>query len=422
MNEEFLHYIWQHKLYSPTLKTNLGETIEVINPGTKNTDGGPDFFNAKLKINDTLWAGNVEIHQNENEWYQHHHHTDNAYNNVILHVVKNRNNHTVNAKNRSIPTCIIQYPQHIEDKYQAIINNTQWVACSNVIKRVNEFTLIQWLDRLLIEKLQEKSAVVNDLLKSSKNDWDQVFFVLLARSFGFGVNSLPFEIMARQTPLTVLLKHSNSIFQLEALLFGQAGFLEKTEQLDEYGNRLSKEYTFLKSKYKLKSIEKHLWKFLRLRPSNFPTIRIAQLAGLLHKTKGQFDELHSNNYKSLPKLLNTSASDYWQLHYNFNKASKKSSEKHLGKASVHRIIYNTIIPYKFIYALLHKDKKSREKLIDYLYSQPPEKNRILSSWQNIGINIDNEATAQALIFLKNSYCNHKKCLNCHIGHEILCKT
>jgi len=423
MSEEFLHYIWQHKLYYPQhLQTSAGQAVEVIHPGTKNTDGGPDFFNAKIKIDTTLWAGNVEIHQNEDEWYTHQHHKDAAYDNVILHVVDKLSSQTVNSKERTIAVCQLNYPNHIAEQYTQLLMNDQWIACANSFHKVKPFNLDQWLNRLLIEKLEEKSHFINTLLHATKNDWDQAFFILLARSFGFGINGLPFEMMARQTKLSILLKHADQLFQLEAILLGQAGFLTSPKQTDAYTDRLAKEYAFLKSKYQLTPIESHLWKFLRLRPSNFPTVRLAQLASLIHRIKGQFSRLQNiEHINKTHHLLAVKTSDYWQSRYQLGITSSKTSVKQLGQQSIQRIIYNTIIPYLFIYAAKQNKVNNKEKIIDFLYEQAPEKNRILSNWEQLNVKIENEARAQALIFLKNSYCNHKKCLNCRIGHNVLCK-
>ncbi len=422
MNEDFLHYIWQHKLYTPDLRSDDNLAIEVIHPGIKNSNGGPDFFNAKIKIDGTLWAGNVEIHQDENEWYHHKHHLDASYDNVILHVVEKKADTTLNSKNRKIPVCSLSIPKRYRQRYLELHNNQSWIACAQSIGNIDNFRLKQWLERMLIERLEEKSQLVNNLLKTTNHNWDQVFFIMLARSFGFGLNGLPFELMARQTPLNVLLKHADKPFQLEALLYGQSGFLKGFIQTDEYAVSLKKEYDFLSHKYELTPIDKSLWKFLRLRPVNFPTIRIAQLASLLHKTKGRFDQFFTlENSKSLLEALNVGTSEYWTSHYRLGKESAKISTKTLGKPSKQRLIYNTIIPYLFIYASKHKDEQQKEKIIDYLYQQPAENNKTLEKWAELGQAPENEAQAQALLYLKSNYCDQKKCLNCHIGHEVLCK-
>ncbi|TRX71388.1 DUF2851 family protein [Carboxylicivirga sp. M1479] len=423
MNEDFLHFIWQYRLYTPQLSTTDKQSIEVIHPGTKNTDGGPDFFNAKIKIDNTLWAGNVEIHQDEKEWYAHQHHHDSTYDNVILHVIEKKGEKTVNSQNRTIPTFQMQVSNDLQSKYQQLYHNALWVPCANHISKVDKFILQQWIDRLLIERLEQKNELIKGLLQAHQNNWDQVLFILLSRSFGFGINGQPFEMMARQTPLTTLLKHADNLFQIEAILYGQAGFLSKSELNDEYIYSLRKEYKFLKLKYGLNPIKAHLWKFLRLRPGNFPTIRLAQLAMLIHKTHGQFEPLLSID-KSMQQFesLNIETSDYWTTHYKFGSTSKKISKKQLGKASQQRIVYNTILPYLFIYAAKHNNQEQKEKIIDYLYQQVNEKNATLNKWNELGVKSENEAQAQALLFLKKNYCDSKKCLNCQIGHKVLCKT
>ncbi|MCG8581324.1 MAG: DUF2851 family protein [Bacteroidales bacterium] len=421
MDEDFLHYIWQYKLYKPNLLTVNGKAVEVIHPGTKNTDGGPDFFNAKLKIDGTLWAGNVEIHQNEKEWYEHRHHEDSAYDNVILHVVQKNSTSTFNSKEREIPVCQIEVSNGLQAKYQKLYFNELWIPCADAISGINSFTLHQWIERVLIEKLEEKSILIESLLKESKNNWDQVFFILLCRSFGFGINGLPFELMARQTTFTVLLKHADNLFQVEAILLGQAGFL-KNSMTDQYSRALKNEYDFLRKKYNLKAIEEHIWKFHRLRPANFPTIRLAQLSQLIVALKGRFEPLLYLNKPKHPLLdMSIKVSDYWQNHYSFDSRPSKTSDKLLGKQSRLRIIYNTIIPYLFIYSAKHNNEAQKEKIIDYLYQQPAEKNKIIENWAAIGILAKNEAQAQALLHLKKNYCDHNKCLNCHIGHKVLCK-
>lgn len=425
MNEDFLHFIWQHHLYQPnTLLTEDGQSLEIIHPGLKNTDAGPDFFNAKIRLNGTLWAGNIEIHLDEADWYKHRHHQDKSYNNVILHVVsKGKSNTTTTSTGRQVPVWKMIFSKNLTDRYQSLFFNNQWVACEDHLPQMDDFFISQWAGRLLIERLEEKSELINQLLKQENNNWDQVFFILLARSFGFGVNGLPFEIMARQTPLKVLLKHANNLFQLEALLFGQAGLLKSPKKTDDYTISLKNEYHFLAQKYHLKNLEPHLWKFLRLRPSNFPTIRIAQLAMFIYITKGLFEDiLKSTCIAKTNETLNINASKYWDTHYQLGKNSTANKIKHLGRSSRQIILYNTIIPYLFVYHSRNNNECEKEKIIEMLYQQPAESNSIVERWKKAGIKINNEGQAQAFIFLKNHYCNHKKCLNCRIGHKVLSKT
>ena len=421
MTEDLLHYLWQNKLYRPgQFYTQDQDVLEIIHPGTINTDAGPDFFNAKIKIGDTLWAGNVELHLREDDWFHHKHHVDSAYDNVILHVVDKPTGETVTSAGRKVPVWRLQYADQLFTRYQSLYFNDQWVACQDEVTQIDEFSIDRWLDRLLIEKLEAKSRQIENWLLMSENDWDQVFFIMLARSFGFGVNGQPFEMLARQTPLKILLKHSDHLFQLEALLLGQSGFLSSLKHTDEYTEKLLKEYWFLAHKYKLSPIENHLWKFLRLRPSNFPTIRLVQMAALIHQSRGLFDRLHANlELNKMSALLEVAPSGYWSCHYRPGCSSKANKIKKLGKYSRQLIISNTIIPYLFVFYSKRNDEKGKEQVLDMLYDLQPEKNKITENWRKIGLNVDNEGRAQALIFLKNNYCNHKKCLNCHIGHKVL---
>ena len=423
MTEDFLHFVWQNKLFQPgNLLTLDGQKLEIIHPGIKNTDAGPDFFNAKIKISNTLWAGNVEIHSTETDWYNHKHHTDGAYNNVILHVVRSGNGNTVTSAGREVPVWHMTLSNQLTAKYQSLFFNDKWIACEDQLSTIDPMVLSQWIDRILIERLEEKNELINQLLKSYKNDWDQVFFIMLSRSFGFGVNGLPFEMMAKQTPLKIILKHADNIRQTEALLFGQAGFLLNIKLEDDYTTNLQKEYEFLKHKYNLKPIEGHIWKFAKMRPSNFPTVRLAQLAMLLHQNKGSFEKILSDiNAKTFVNQINIKASEYWNNHYQLGKKSKKEASKHLGTSSAQRILYNTVYPYLFVYFDKINLQNRKENLVESLYKQTTEKNSITANWEKSGIKIENEAQAQALIFLKNRYCNHKKCLNCRIGHKVLSK-
>lgn len=424
MNEDFLQFVWLHKLYQAhDLFTHNGQKLEIIHPGIRNSDSGPDFFNAKIKLDDTLWAGNVEIHIKEQDWYLHGHDKDKSYDNVILHVVAEANQPTLTSTKRKVPVWQMTLSNGLFARYQNLFFNKEWIPCGSELSGLDSFTVDQWLDRMLVERMEEKNAQIETLLQYTKNDWDQVFFILLARSFGFSINGQPFEMMAKQTPLKILLKYSNNLKQIEALLFGQAGLLDNLQYSDDYVNELKNEYDFLSKKHQLKRIDKHLWKFLRLRPTNFPSVRIAQLAALIHINKGIFSNLQTHvSIKESKEAFSITASEYWDNHYLVGKISSKQAPKHIGNKSKHLIIYNTLYPYLFVYHSKHNNQKEKNELLDLLYQQVPEDNRILSEWKKCGITIKNEARAQSLIFLKNHYCNHKKCLNCHIGHNVLSKS
>ncbi len=419
MHEEFLHYIWHHKLYQQiNLKTTCGQPIEVIHPGDPNQHAGPDFFNAKIKINKTLWSGNIEVHSSSSEWKDHNHHKDKAYDNVILHVVENNNAETYRTTGEIIPVLEISYPVHISEQYQQFRDSNHWMACGEKINQVNSFEISLWIQRLLVERLEYKMIDIQRLLALTTQNWDETFYCYLFRSFGFGVNGDPFELLAQSLPLNVLLKYSNSVQLVEALLFGQAGFLNQPFE-DDYLVQLTADYKFLKQKHQLKSIESHIWKFLRLRPSNFPTIRISQLAHLLVKLKGVFGLLiNEPEIKTVQKYLQAGVSSYWQEHYMFQKKSTKST-KHIGSNSKNLIIINTLIPYLFAYGKMVGNQNYSKRAFDWLTAMKPEKNAILEKWKEKEIEIKNAGDSQALIYLSNYYCKPEKCLQCRIGHKLL---
>jgi hypothetical protein len=292
MNEEFLQYIWKHALYEPSsLITDNGEKITVLKPGEQNFNAGPDFLNARLQIGDTTWAGNVEIHINSSDWVKHHHQNDKAYNNVILQVV-HHNDMKANLQNGSqVHAVEVKFNKRIYKNYQHLVKSNSWIPCQHKIKSVDSFSLNHIISALTIERLKEKSDEIAQTLKFTKNDWSETFYIHLAKNFGFKINAVPFEMLARSLPFKYIAKHKDNLLQIEALLFGQAGFLNDQND-DEYYNLLVSEYRMLRSKFNLKPLEKHLWKFLRLRPCNFPTIRLAQFARLLFKSSFLFKNIN----------------------------------------------------------------------------------------------------------------------------------
>ncbi|MDO9039790.1 MAG: DUF2851 family protein, partial [Bacteroidota bacterium] len=291
MKEEFLQFIWKHGLYlKDDLKTTDGKPVEIISSGRPNTDSGPDFFNAKIRIGETIWAGNIEVHQKSSHWYHHKHDIDGAYDNVILHVVE-LHDKPVQVKNHELPTLEIRYPVEILENYELLLKSERWIACEEKLTEVDPFILRFWFSSLMIERLQSKTGDILNILKQNKNNWNETFYQLLARNFGMKTNALPFELLAKSLPLQILSKHKNDLFQIEALLFGQSGLLNETLLGDDYYLSLRKEYSYLYKKYSLSGIESHLWKFMRLRPINFPTVRIAQLAMLVHHSSALFSQI-----------------------------------------------------------------------------------------------------------------------------------
>ena len=417
-NEEFLQFIWKFGLFDKeNLYTIDGRKVEVISLGTHNSDAGPDFLNAKLKVGDTIWAGNVEVHKQSSDWDKHKHSLDKAYNNVILHVVGRYDTLTMLENRVFVPIVELAYPSALKQRYVELLASKPRIACRPFISTIEAFPLKNFLSRVLVERLEMKSERLTAILGQTHNDWTEVFYRTLFRSFGFSVNAIPFELLAQQTPLPVIAKHRSSLAQLEALLFGQAGFLD-AEPVDAYQNALKAEYAFLQNKFAVKPIEKHLWKFLRLRPSNFPTIRLAQLAYLLHHSSHLIDSVLSlKNINDYFNLFNIKTSEYWETHYSFGEESKQKV-KQLGRQSVERIISNAIVPFVFTYGKLRGNEELQEKALTLLESLTPENNTIIEEWTAAGIKAENAFFSQALLQLKQSYCDKQRCLLCFIGSRM----
>lgn len=421
MTEDFLHYIWKLRLFKyDNLSTQSGEKVEIITPGDHNTDAGPDFFNSKIKIDKTLWAGNVEIHVNSKDWLLHSHQNNDAYDNVILHVVYEDGTLIKRQDGSCVPT--IELKNYIDNKiwerYQHLINNQYWIPCEKQIGEIDQITINNWINRLTIERLERKSTEITDALHKNNNNWEDVFYHILARNFGLKINSLPFELLAKALPISCLAKHKNNLFQIEALLFGTAGLLNDNFN-DTYPNQLKKEYEYLKKKFKLLPVDAHLWKFLRLRPLNFPTIRIAQFAQLVYHSSHLFSKvLECKKINEIERLFNISTTEYWETHYIFDESSLKKNKK-VGKMALQNIIINTIVPFMFVYGNEKQLDVFKERALAFLEALPAEKNNIISKWDSLEITSKSAFETQALLQLKNQYCTFKKCLQCAIGNKIL---
>lgn len=422
MNEKLLHFIWQFRLFNATnLTTTTGDAVEVIKTGTLNSDAGPDFTNAKIRIGQTLWAGNVELHINANDWYTHKHQHDAAYNNVVLHVVYEAGIRTANnAKGEPIPTIELKgriNPNTLA-RYEELSKNRAWIPCAGYLKEAGEFTLKNFEERLLIERLESKVEYINELLTASGNDWENVMFQLLARYFGASINKEPFFLLAKSLPVKVWTKHQDDILQLEALLFGQAGFLED-KQDDEYPNQLRKEYLYLKRLHGLQPLQKHQWKLLRLRPSNFPTLRIAQLAALLGKNAKLFSQvLNARNTKTIHQMLDVEVSPYWQSHYQFDKPSKKVNH-HIGADMKNILLINAVAPVLFAYGKYKDNEEPCDRALELLQQCNAESNSIITGWGKLGVKAASAYETQALLQLKTTYCDKFRCLECGVGIKIL---
>jgi hypothetical protein len=420
--EEFLHFIWQFKLYgNQKLYTTTNEIIEVIQQGMHNKNAGPDFNNAKLKVADAIWVGNIEIHIRSSDWLLHQHQFDNAYENVILHVVYEDDVPIYRKDGTLLPVLIIKdlYPPHLLDSYQYLINSVNLFPCEKQIHEVDKFIINGFLSRVLIERLVQKSMEVEEKLSLLKGDWDETFYHFLAKSFGFKVNAIPMEILAQSLPKQLLSKHLNNPLQIEALIFGQAGFLNQ-KFTHEYPKQLKREYLFLKKKYSLKPIDISLWKFMRMRPQNFPTLRLAQFAALIYASNHLFSKiLNIKNVQELSQLFaDLPVNPFWKTHYHFNKEAQNVVQQ-LGKSSIDHILINTLSVFLFAYGKTLDQYQFVKRAITLLEILPPENNSITKQYLNVGVEVNNAFNSQALLQLKKMYCNEKKCLNCTIGIKIL---
>ena len=419
MNEDFIAWIWKHKNFDKIdLKTIDGEALSIIQPGIQNHDSGPDFSNARIKIGETLWAGNVEIHVKTSDWFLHQHEKDPMFKNVILHVVYEHDR----ALENNIPVfCIKDYFKvSLFKDYKNLISDHHPIACHNSIKDVEDIILNSWLERVEIERLNEKSIVIEKLLVENKNDWAETFYQILLSNFGFKVNALPFEMLSRSLPFKIILKYRHDLKLLEALFFGQAGFLNKIDEQDDYQVLLKKEFDFLKHKHQLQPIDNYLWKFLRIRPNGFPTIRLAQVAMLFYKEANLFSKaINTINIKTLQDLFKVETSNYWKEHYRFGDEKHVKKSKNLGKNSINLIILNTLVPIIFVYGKKNDEEKRIENAIDLLHNLPPEKNKIVTIWSDLNLKITSAFDSQAFLQLKRNYCDKRKCLECKIGNNLL---
>lgn len=424
MKEEFLHYLWKYRLYNPDkLFDQERNRISVIHPGEYNRDSGPDFFNAKILIDGTLWAGNVEIHIRSSHFYSHGHHNDPAYDNVILHVVAENDKIVLNSKGEEILTTTLDFDPVLYEKYISLVNNPYIIACQDEMYKVDSILIRHWLNSLVIERLKDKSDLILRIFSETGHDWEETFYRLLTRYFGFRVNTEPFEMLAAAIPFRIIRKHADNRFQIEALLFGTAGMLEeglfKDALSDEYYLNLTREYKILSAKYSLKPIHGWIWKFSRLRPVNFPTIRISQLAAMLSVTGGLFSKvLEANDIKKLKNVFEVSASDYWNNHYVFGKMSRNTS-KNTGSQATDILLINAVIPVIFVYGRSRNYQEICERALDFLENIRPEKNSVIEEWKATGIDAESAFYTQALIQLRNNYCKKRKCLNCRIGGRLI---
>ena len=423
ISENFLFFIWRYRLLNNAHHLCVGgEVLEVIHPGTLNTNAGPDFTEARLIIDGRTWAGNIEIHTKSSDWQLHRHQVDKAYESVILHVVYENDLAIENKSGQAIPTLILKgvFPELLFENYVKMLAGKESFPCRPQIKELEPIIVHTFLARLVVERLEQKTLEVFAKLEDLKGNWYDTFYFFLARNFGFKVNALPFELLANALPLQLLNKHSDSAMQVEAMVFGQAGFLENTEVDGEYAQLLKAEYKFLKLKYNLKPIDVSVWKFLRMRPASFPTIRLAQFAALHAQSNQLFAKiLKAQDLKAICKLFtDLPVSSYWQTHYHFRKPASEMQVQ-LGKKSVENILINTVCVFLFAYGKYTAQAHLIDRAMDFLERIPVEHNAVVNQYVEAGLKIDTAFASQSILQLNKYYCAQKKCLNCGIGIKIL---
>ena len=420
--EKILQYMWQNRIWGDTDKyLTDGSPVELLDQGVLNTNSGPDFFNAKIKIGAVEWVGNVEVHVKASDWYLHKHDTDPAYDNIILHVVAVDDTEIYRKDGAKIPQLHLPLSKEFAENFVNLTSGNSAVRCASFISSVEDIVITDWLESLAYERLQRKATQIINLLDQYNGDWEKACFVLFARSLGFGLNSEPFEMLAKSIPLSVLHHHSDSELQLQAIFFGQAGMLDMSMHiLDEYYQRLCREYYFLSRKYSLKPMPVHLWQYARTRPANFPHRRIALLSKFVEGGFSLMRKIIDAKAKTdcLIELFDVSMSGYWNENFAFGYPARQNFNT-LSRRSIDLILINTVAPLYYAYGKYRGDIEIEESALDLLSNLNPEKNAIITQWSIIGIKADNALRSQALIQLRKEYCDIRKCLHCRIGNKLL---
>ncbi len=419
MTEQFLQYLWKNKLFqTDSLISSEGQEIIIQSPGQQSFDAGPDFINAKVKIGHTLWAGNVEVHIRSSDWFRHNHYLDKAYDNVVLHVVYQHDAEITRSNGTPIPVLELKFDEKILQRYTELQISPNKAACEQYLSTIDRFFIDNWLDNLLAERLNLKATNILMAFENNNHDLNETFYQLLLQNFGFKTNKQPMEQLSRKLPYKYILRHRDNLLSIEAMLFGQAGFLNEALD-DDYYMKLQKEWNFLSTKFQLVPMEKHLWKFLRLRPANFPTIRLAQLAMLLYSQNDLLGFItHYTTNETLDEKFQSGVSEYWKTHYTFGRKSS-SKEKPLGKEALDSIKINTLAPWLFFYGKLNNKQEYTDKAVNILEHTRAEKNTITNYWAAQKITPLHAGQSQALIQLTNEYCKPRGCLFCHIGNRII---
>ena len=404
MPEILLHYIWEHCLWAGfEQKTTDGRTVEILSVGEHNHDAGPDYSHARVRIGGREWVGNIEIHVCSSDWQRHKHHLDKAYDTVILHVVRTADRPIYNSQGELVPQCELQYPSdqdYISGLFQAaqqMDSAVGRIGCAEQLLREPGLLTEGWRKTLLRKRFECKKASIERLLEITKGSWEHALYISLARNFGFHTNSVPFEELAIITPLSYLQKHRNNLFQLTALLMGQAGLITNNEVL-------AKEYDFLRTKFSLTPLDASVWKHARLRPRNSPELRICQFAQLMYQSEALLSKiLDTENIKELVRLF---------------ELKSDTGIAPLGKSSINILLINTVLPYKYAYALKRNLTKQAEEVLAIMEQIAPENNTIIRQWRILGQRVNNAADTQALLHLYQNYCQHHECINCEVGYKI----
>ena len=427
--EQLLHYCWKHKMWPlGEMLTTDDRRVEVIDPGLHNRNSGPDFFNAKVKIGGTLWVGNVEIHDRSSDWYVHGHDSDAHYNNVVLHVVGVADRDVQTEAGDFVPQLVLEVPQRVHDNYEELLRTDSYPPCYRIIPQLTSLTVHSWMAALQTERLEQKTIAIHERVKQTGGSWEDAYFQTMARNYGFGINGDAFEEWARHIPLQAVGKHRDDLFQIEAIFLGQAGLLElssiperyQQQALSEgYFSKLRNEYQYLAHKFSLTPMDASLWRFLRLRPQNFPHIRISQLANLYYQRKAGLSALiDCKDTVAMAEMLRTQVTPYWETHYTFGSESMKNA-KHLSPFSINLLMINTCVPMLFAYGRHAMKESLCDRAFDILEQLKAENNHIIRMWKECGLDVKSAGDSQALIQLKREYCDKRECLRCRIGYEYL---
>ena len=421
--EHLLHYLWKHKIFPlQELRTTDGQRVEVIDPGLPNTDAGPDFFNAKLKLDGVLWVGNVELHDRSSLWMKHGHSSDEAYDNIILHVVGEADCPVCRRDGQPVPQLVLTCPDDVARRYDELRRSEIHPLCYSILSSLPRLTVHSWLSALQVERFERKARDIRARLEAYGNHWEDVFFVTLARNYGFGLNGDAFEAWARLIPFRAVDKHRDNLFQVEAFFLGMAGLLDEECDADEddYRLRLREEFHYLRQKFSLPApLNPSRWKLLRQRPGGFPYVRLAQLADLYHRGQALFSRvMEARTADELRELLAVGTSPYWEEHFTFGRTSVRRS-KRMGRGALDLVIINTIVPFLYAYGQHRQEESLCERATMLLETLKAEDNYITRMWSGAGLPVSTAADSQALVQLQKEYCDRKDCLRCRFGYEFL---